>query len=790
MSIRVTLTNVFLAGTLWFATSVSAVADDATANISAAAGYDELATTISAIVQREMEDKKINALSIALVDGSQTVWAQGFGWQDARKEQPATAQTVFRVGSVSKLFTDVALMQWFEQGKVDLDRPVSDILTGFHPRTRFEAPITLRQLMAHRAGIVREPPLGHYFDDSSPTLATTVASLNESDAVFEPASRTKYSNAGVSVVGLVVEQLAGKPFADAVDESILQPLGMSSSGFVLRDGWVERIADAEMWTYDGRSFPAPTFTLGTLPAGNLYSSVIDLAEFAKAICGSATKNQASLLRSETWELMMTPQFEQQYKGFGLGFHLSELDVLPAVGHGGAVYGFSTQFLVLPEQQLAVVVATSRDLSNGIAKRIAEHTMRSLLTQKNVAGVKFPAWETSTEIPPLRARQLDGLYRDESTHKEFELRERNGELFLLGEELERRLGWQQDHLVCDDCFGFGPELYLDVNQSIRRNDKQYSRVDRRLPSPLPERYQGLVGEYGWDHNTLYVYERGGQLHCLIEWFFHYPLTEVGEGVFAFPDYGLYEGEQLRFGPTNNGNARYVRAASVQFDRRTLGAEDGSTFRIAPTASIDELRRDALAARPAESLTHSELASDLVELVRLDGTIHFDIRYATQNNFMGVEFYDQPRAFLQRPAAEAVVRAHRKLNQLGYGLLIHDAYRPWYVTKMFWDATPAEQKIFVANPATGSRHNRGCAIDLTLFDLNTGKAVDMGAGYDEFSPRAFPDYPVAHSRARYHRELLRDAMEAEGFTIYEHEWWHFDYGQWRKYPVMNTPFESLR
>src|SRR6266567_9191729 len=97
--------------------------------------------------------------------------------------------------------------------------------------------------------------------------------------------------------------------------------------------------------------------------------------------------------------------------------------------------------------------------------------------------------------------------------------------------------------------------------------------------------------------------------------------------------------------------------------------------------------------------------------------------------------------------------------------------------------------VADPAQGSRHNRGCAVDLTLYDRKTGKAVDMVSGYDEFSDRAYPDYPGGTSVQRFHRGLLRRAMEDQGFTVYEAEWWHFDYRAWRQYRIMNEPFEAL-
>ncbi len=141
------------------------------------------------------------------------------------------------------------------------------------------------------------------------------------------------------------------------------------------------------------------------------------------------------------------------------------------------------------------------------------------------------------------------------------------------------------------------------------------------------------------------------------------------------------------------------------------------------------------------------------------------------------------------AEALVEAHRWLAQFGYGLLIHDAYRPWKVTKMFWEATPVRQRNFVANPATGSRHNRGCAIDLSMYDLKTGQAVETVSGYDEMSDRAYPEYPGGSSQQRWLRGLLRKALEDRGFKVNSDEWWHFDYKDWNRYPVLDLSFEQL-
>jgi len=182
-------------------------------------------------------------------------------------------------------------------------------------------------------------------------------------------------------------------------------------------------------------------------------------------------------------------------------------------------------------------------------------------------------------------------------------------------------------------------------------------------------------------------------------------------------------------------------------------------------------------------------DLIELIKLDRTIRLDIRYATSNNFLGKPVYKQARAFLQRPAAEALVRANKALRKNGYGLLIHDGYRPWSVTKMFWDATPADKKEFVADPSQGSRHNRGCAVDLSLFDVRSGKAVTMPSGYDEMTERSHINYTGGTDEQRRLRDMLRTAMEAEGFAVYEPEWWHYDYKDWKEYPILNIAFSEI-
>ena len=196
---------------------------------------------------------------------------------------------------------------------------------------------------------------------------------------------------------------------------------------------------------------------------------------------------------------------------------------------------------------------------------------------------------------------------------------------------------------------------------------------------------------------------------------------------------------------------------------------------------------VAAQPAE--TGDFRTSDLVELRALDASIHLDIRYATTKNFTGRKLYAEARAFLQRPAAEALVRAHQALKARGYGLLVFDGYRPWSVTKLFWDVTPPDKRKFVADPQKGSHHNRGCAVDVGLYDLHSGKEVAMPSAFDEMSDRAAADYKGGTTEQRRTRALLRQALEKEGFKVNPDEWWHFDYQDWRLYRVLDLPFAAI-
>nr|AIA12529.1 ClassD_beta_lactamase [uncultured bacterium]AIA12701.1 ClassD_beta_lactamase [uncultured bacterium] len=198
---------------------------------------------------------------------------------------------------------------------------------------------------------------------------------------------------------------------------------------------------------------------------------------------------------------------------------------------------------------------------------------------------------------------------------------------------------------------------------------------------------------------------------------------------------------------------------------------------------------ISAQSAPPKEENKREADLVELITLDKTIKLDVRYARTDNFVGKAVYTEARAFMQRPAAEALLKVHRKLKKQNLGLVIFDGYRPWSVTKLFWEVTPEDKRKFVANPKSGSRHNRGCAVDLSMFDLKTGKLVEMPTDFDDFTDKASPKYEGATETQKKNRDLLRQMMEAEGFTVNDNEWWHFDYKDWKEYAIYDIAFSQI-
>jgi len=363
--------------------------------------------------------------------------------------------------------------------------------------------------------------------------------------------------------------------------------------------------------------------------------------------------------------------------------------------------------------------------------------------------------------------------------------------FTGEELQK---FQFERSAVNRCAGSISSLIFLAVLALVTTD---CRANANIPNDASSEQKKLIGEYsavetadyGPAETRLSIGEAGGKLFADGFGLHLAPLRQMTATRFAVDD-GTDDRRPMRldFELDSRRQAVAVRVGSTRLPLRDIGREIVEKIQAGVNADPARLRRTALAARPPVEAAPAR-NFDLVDLATVDPTIKFDIRYASSDNLIGFPLYERPAAYLQRPAAEALGRVEHALASKGYGLLVYDGYRPWFVTKIFWDATPTTAHVFVADPSEGSRHNRGCAVDLTLYDLRSGVAVEMTGRYDEMSQRSYVDYVGGTGRQRWLRELLQREMQAQGFAPYAEEWWHFDYKDWNRYAIGTATFSEL-
>ncbi len=781
-------------------------------------------------IERGMRQWEVPGVAVAVVEGDSVVFARGFGVRELGRPEPVDARTIFAIGSATKAFTAAAVGMLVDAGEVRWDDPAAEHLPGFQLFDPYASrELTVRDLLTHRSGLERGDLLWYGSEYGRDEVLRRVRFL-------EPArgfrSAFGYQNIMFLAAGQIVPAETGKSWDEFVNERIFAPLGMEESGTTI--GALEgrpNVARPHA-RLEGRVEPVPYRNVDNVaPAGAVNSNALEMARWVELQLAGGAFRGKRLLKEETLAEMHTPQTVMRLSdgwseylpgahlaAYGMGWMLSDYRGRKVVQHGGNIDGMHAMVGMLPEEELGVVVLTNLSpnrLATAVMYRVfdaylggprtdwssrlkASADSLQALAETRRAGLE--AARVAGTSPSLPLAEYAGTYRD-PMYGDATVSLEDGRLVLrrgpaFAGELEHwhydifRAAWRDRTLERGFVtFSLGPmgrARKMEV-EGIAEFERVPSAPDPVPPPPAPAEWSGLVGVYLDGADTVSVLERGGRLLLLAR---GAELSLSGEGGDAFRvgGEGMLSGRTLRFARDPDGKAALAVAGRDTLRAIAAGTEGGANFRIDPMRPVEELRAEALAAAPPEeSVPFRE--PELVEPTALDPTIRLDVRYATENNFMGARFYQEPRAFLQRPAAEALARASRRLRERGYGLLIHDAYRPWYVTKMFWDATPESQKAFVADPAAGSRHNRGAAVDLSLYWLDSGESVEMPSGYDEFSPRAYPDYPGGTSRQRWHRALLRGAMEAEGFSVYDAEWWHFDFGDWRRYPILDLRFEEI-
>lgn len=325
-------------------------------------------TLLDLWIQEQMEYNHLPALSIGVIYDQELIWARGYGFADFEKQTPVTPETIFRMGSITKLFTSVAVLQLRDDGKLRLDDPVKKYLPWFEVQSSFEGEpeITVRHLLTHTAGLPREAAFPYWTDHDFPTREEIRAALPSQSAVFPPATRYKYSNLGMALLGALVEEVSGEPLAQYLTENVLAPLGMTSTTLAPTEKHFQRMTKAFLRrTDDGHRKVADYYeTRGIAPAANLVSSVEDMARFAALqFRGDAPEaGGAQILKGSTIREMHRPHwvYPSWTGGRGLGFAVSRRNGKTIVFHGGWVAGHRSHLLLVPDEKLAVVAMTNAD----------------------------------------------------------------------------------------------------------------------------------------------------------------------------------------------------------------------------------------------------------------------------------------------------------------------------------------------------------------------------------------------------------------------------------------------
>ena len=372
----------------------------------------------------------IPALSVALVDGDRMVWSKGYGTIDAKGKRPATADTIYSVCSISKLFTAVAFMQQWEAGTVRLDEPVTTYLpwATFAPDGRDSVPITMRTLLTHSGGLPRESAHPYWTGPNFPFPTTEEIRARISRQVpLYPASRTfQYSNLGLTLVGETVAAVTRRPYADYVTSEILAPLGMSDTrpaipaerlGKDLAVGWGALLPD-------GTRPPVKPFDAkGITPAAGFSSSVNDLARFAAWQLRLLRTGEAEVLRASTLREMQRVQYlsPDRRTSWGLGFANYVADGREFVGHGGSCPGYRSQLLVDPVNDFAIALAMNTMES---ARDLAQQLEGLIAARRNAEPFDPPAGEI------LDLGQYTGYYDPQPWDRESAIVEWAGGLAIV------------------------------------------------------------------------------------------------------------------------------------------------------------------------------------------------------------------------------------------------------------------------------------------------------------------------------------------------------------------------
>ena len=530
--------------------------------MSAEPDYSSAFDLLTTAVRGEIKQYGIDGISVALTDGQRMIYSMGYG--------EAKYDSVFRAGSVSKLFNAVAVMQLAEAGKLSLDAPFATQPGAVVPGNPFtKAPeITLRQLLCHRSGIQREAPSGGYFDATQPSLAATCESVRGCEVVTPPNAKTRYSNIAPSLAGQVVATVTGQSFEAYQLEHLLAPMGMTNSAWRLRDVPPGKLIVSHLRVADGKgSFtrePAPVFDLGTLPAGNLYSTAPDLAQFIMMLDAKGNGAHGRILKSDSLGEMTTPQLDPS-GGFGLGFALGKLGQHQTVGHSGAVYGHSTALLYLPESRLGVVLLANEDIVSGRVSKLANLALSLMLEIKTgERRAPLPAVQTISE---KALSSYAGRWESQSFWAEFSVADGH----LAGSYASQPCVLTP---IASDTFLLNSRIHDEVPAVFDLDDsgavrgftlgiQKFQRISSKH-SEIPAAWRPFLGSYGPRYIPLVIHEKWGHLYATTENMVDYRLSPGTQTTFNFPP-DMYDDEHITFLPDKTGVIQSVHFANMILQR---------------------------------------------------------------------------------------------------------------------------------------------------------------------------------------------------------------------------------
>ncbi len=542
-----------------------------------AGNYDYVKEHITWLAKKEMKKNQVVGLSIALVDDQKTVWAEGFGYADLKNKKPATPETVYRIGSISKLFTVMATMQLAEQGKIDIDQPLKSYLPQFSVKTRFPDadPITLRSIMTHHSGLPSGVSKGMW---SSEPPATLLYRLKDEYAAYPPNYVLSYSNAAMALLGLMIERVSETDFCAYMEKSILNGIGMQQSSFKL---------PPEIGGLLSRGYRSSTETeqvpLRDLAAGSMYSNVIDLSRFIQMVFANGRVANLQILRPDTIDEMLRPQNERVALDFdkriGLGWFLNyaRFKNLKIAGHDGGTPLFRTSLMIVPEKKIGVVVLTNSAEGARIHRKIGKEALKLALEAKTGISVE----DNDIRIdPPDKAASEQML---QSFVGKYATLDMLGAVERKKKVLDANFESYKFQLIPASNGKFGVERYLVgifplkkignlelVKIQVRRTDfagqelmavhydnRHWFSADKINPLPLPAKWENALGKYqiiNPDKHSTPEDIRLSKKEGVVEISYNLPLWRPGRGkLYLYPiseteavttGIGRYSGETMR------------------------------------------------------------------------------------------------------------------------------------------------------------------------------------------------------------------------------------------------------